>query len=105
LMRGGAWGSSGVSETPLELPAPVGGYAEGPLSQSGYLDLSAEGPGGSGFTFQEENNSIPQSTAKALAAPGPGEPGFVCVEEVNLVPREGMEKNATGRSVPKGQKK
>jgi hypothetical protein len=105
LMRGGAWGSGVTFESLMELAGPFGGYAEGPLSQSGYIDLSAEGPRGSRFAAKEETNLIPQVIGSALAISGPGEPGFICVEEANLVPREEMEKNAARRSVPKDQKK
>jgi hypothetical protein len=88
VMSGGAWGSSGIFDSLLELPAPVGGYAEGPLSRSGYLDLSVEGPGGWRFAAQEEKNLIPQEINNALALPGPGDSGFQCSEQRNLFPQE-----------------
>jgi hypothetical protein len=89
MMRGGIWGSNKFGFHKLQ--GPVGGYAEGPGSLSGYKDLSREGPGGWRFVAQEEKNLIPQESGNALAAPGPGQPGFTWVEQKNLFPQEQQE--------------
>jgi hypothetical protein len=104
VMSGGAWGSSGVFDSLLELSAPVGGYAEGPLSQSGYLDLSVEGPGGWRFAAQEEKDLIPRMTRKELATPGPGDPGFTWTEQDNLVPQEEIQTRQPRRTIKKTPK-
>jgi len=74
----------------MELPAPIGGYVEGPESLVSYQDLSSEGPGGLNFLFQEEKNIVPQEQGYVLRIPGPGEPGFRWIEQKNLFPQEGI---------------
>jgi hypothetical protein len=88
LMRGGTnpWPSASI-EGFIELPAPTGGYTEGPGSISDYEDLSDEGPGGWNFIYTEEANLIPQYTdsTRRIRIPGPEEPGFTFIEQPNLI--------------------
>jgi len=78
----------------MELPAPIGGYAEGPGSIDNYVDLSSEGPGGWNFVFQEEENLVPKEKELIgiMRIHGPGEPGFRYIEQKNLFPQERIEK-------------
>ena len=87
VMRGAIWGSGRFGF--IGLQGPVGGYAEGPLNQSRYKNLTSEGPGGWRFAAQQEKNLIPQETGKArMLPPGPGQPGFRYVEQKSLIPQE-----------------
>jgi len=86
-MRGGAW-SSGINNL-MKLGAPISGFAEGPLGVSKYVNLSAEGPGGSRFVYQAEKNLIPTRALSEIGyIPGPGEPGFRWTEQKNIWPHE-----------------
>jgi len=78
----------------MELPAPIGGYAEGPGKVIEYEDLSNVGPGGWNFVYQTEKNLVPQEeeSIKMMRIPGPGEPGFKYTEQKNLIPQEKIEK-------------
>jgi hypothetical protein len=95
FMRGGGnpWPSASI-EGFIELPAPLGGYAEGPGSLLEYIDLSEEGPGGWNFIFSEEENLVPykSDSGMMMKIPGPGEPGFRYTEQKNLFPNEDVIK-------------
>ncbi len=84
-MAGGAW-SQGFWNARI-LDAPLGGTIP-PAGIGGvYMDLSSEGPGGSGFRFQTEGNLVagePRSRVRRL--PGPGESGFMFKSQKNLSP-------------------
>jgi hypothetical protein len=101
LLRTGLnpWPSASI-EGSIELPAPTGGYTEGPGSISEYEDLSAEGPGGWNFVYSAEENLIPQDTdsVKMIRSPGPGESGFVYIEQENLVPQETGKRKKTKKN-------
>ena len=64
-----------------------------------YHDFSSEGPGGSRFSFEQEENLIPFESESRIML-GPGDPGLQFEVQENLVPQEKAEVEA-----PKGDKR
>jgi hypothetical protein len=115
-MRAAAGGSVALSgEAPsvqpmtMELPLPMGGFAEGPEAALYVHDLSPFGPGGHRFLFKQERNLAPVESGfgamRRRPILGPGEPGFICAEQESLFPQESKKKDRDGEKNPQPKKK
>jgi M6 family metalloprotease-like protein len=91
----------------VEMPQPLGGFAEGPEAAPDMKALSDDGPGGKLFRPRVEKNMTPlenRSLGRGLRTPGPGEPGFRCVEQKNMHPGEARAGERPGTSRKKVKK-
>jgi hypothetical protein len=80
----------------IELPLPMGGFAEGPEGAVIAYDLSSLGPGGAQFLFRQQKNLMPSESpavqSSRILKPGPGELGFRSVQQENLLPQAGQRR-------------
>ena len=84
--------ATGATGTGFGSPTPAGQSGEGPGRSGHILDLSATGPGGPGFVYQQGTNLVPtEKGASSLRIPGPGEPGFSWTEQKNLWPQDSLQ--------------
>lgn len=70
--------------------SPVSIYGQAPGTSGSLEDLSTEGPGGSKFRFEQEENLIPFEGNPKLML-GPGDPGLQFEGQENPVPQEKRE--------------